>query len=101
VLPGTVLAALPLFRSIGFGSISSAPDSIYERASQLSNRERSILASMAGFERLDEHAAALFLSRNTLKAHYRSIYTKLGVATRAGAIDFAERAGFSLLDSAM
>jgi LuxR family maltose regulon positive regulatory protein len=36
-----------------------------------------------------EMAAALYISRNTVKAHLRSIYQKLGISSRSGAIERA------------
>jgi LuxR family transcriptional regulator, maltose regulon positive regulatory protein len=37
----------------------------------------------------DQAAAALYISRNTVKTHLKSIYQKLGVASRSGAIQRA------------
>ena len=40
-----------------------------------------------------EIAAALFVSVNTLKSHVRTVYRKLGVASRADAVDTGRRLG--------
>ena len=40
-----------------------------------------------------EIGAALFLSENTVKTHLRSIYRKLGVSDRTGAVATALREG--------
>ena len=42
-----------------------------------------------------EIAAALFVSLNTLKSHVRAVYRKLGVASRADAVDVGRRLGRS------
>jgi LuxR family maltose regulon positive regulatory protein len=38
-------------------------------------------------------AAALYVSRNTVKTHLRSVYHKLGVSTRRDAVHQGEQAG--------
>ena len=38
---------------------------------------------------IDQAGAALYISRNTVKAHLKSIYQKLGVASRSEAIQRA------------
>ena len=52
----------------------------------LSERERSILALLAGEKSEREIADELFLSFNTVHTHVRSIYRKLGVSSRAEAV---------------
>lgn len=52
----------------------------------LTRRERVILAHLALPLTLNEIAAALFVSRNTVKSQVRSIYLKLGVADRESAL---------------
>lgn len=59
----------------------------------LSDRERRFLVAMRSQDTFDTIAAALFVSRNTLKAHSRRIYAKLGVLSRDAAVDVAESAG--------
>ena len=62
----------------------------------LSEREREILALLAGELSRREIAAALFVSFNTVQTHMRSIYRKLGVSSRAQAVARAREQG--LLD---
>jgi LuxR family maltose regulon positive regulatory protein len=45
---------------------------------------------------LGDIATRLYVSRNTVKSHVAAIYRKLGVSTRAEAVDVARGAG--LLD---
>jgi LuxR family transcriptional regulator, maltose regulon positive regulatory protein len=40
-----------------------------------------------------EIAASLYVSLNTLKSHVRSVYRKLGVASRADAVEAGRRSG--------
>jgi DNA-binding CsgD family transcriptional regulator len=53
----------------------------------LTPREKQALAALVTHRSVDEIAAALHISRNTAKTHLRSLYTKLGVSTRAGALE--------------
>jgi len=64
----------------------------------LSRREIEILRSIAQGASDREIAEAFFLSLNTIKWHNRQIYSKLGVANRKQAVEFALQAG--LLDEA-
>lgn len=58
-----------------------------ERGSEmLSEREREVLRYLATPLSMREIAQLLYVSRNTLKTHTRSIYRKLGVSNRAGAV---------------
>ncbi len=56
----------------------------------LSAREREILGFLATRRSADEICAELFISRNTLKTHLKSIYRKLGVDNRRDAYRFAQ-----------
>jgi LuxR family maltose regulon positive regulatory protein len=61
---------------------------------ELSSREREVLGYLQTGLSSAEIANALFISANTLKTHQRSIYRKLGVASRREAIRAArERIG--------
>jgi NarL family two-component system response regulator YdfI len=59
----------------------------------LTGREREVLAAVARGERSKEVAARLGISERTVKAHLASIYTKLGVDSRAAAIAVAAQKG--------
>ena len=59
----------------------------------LSARELDVLRDLARGLTREEIAKAQFISINTLKAHLRSAYRKLGVNSRAAAVLEAERCG--------
>jgi DNA-binding CsgD family transcriptional regulator len=59
----------------------------------LSERERVVLAELRRDLSLEQIAQRLWVSRNTVKTQVRSIYRKLGVATRADAVARARTAG--------
>jgi DNA-binding CsgD family transcriptional regulator len=48
----------------------------------LSNRELDVLLLLLGAHKTSRVAEALFISENTVKAHKRHLYQKLGVHTR-------------------
>jgi len=58
-------------------------------AEGLTERELAVLVYLPTMFRAPEIAADLFVSVNTVKTHQRSIYRKLGVATRRDAVDRA------------
>jgi LuxR family transcriptional regulator, maltose regulon positive regulatory protein len=53
---------------------------------ELSEREQEVWRFLATALSMQEIADALYVSRNTLKSHVRSIYRKLGVGTREAAV---------------
>jgi LuxR family transcriptional regulator, maltose regulon positive regulatory protein len=53
----------------------------------LSEREVTVLRYLCSRLTYQEIATALYVSLNTLKSHVRSVYRKLGVASRAEAVD--------------
>ena len=59
----------------------------------LTDRELEVLASVARGERSKEVASHLGISERTVKAHLASIYSKLGVDSRAAAIAIAAQKG--------
>jgi len=62
-------------------------------AEELTDRELSILRALTGTATQREIGAALFLSVNTVKAYNKSLYRKLGVASRQDAVAAARRFG--------
>ena len=65
------------------------------RADTLTDRELDVLRQMATGASNTEIAAALVVSEATVKTHVGSIFAKLGVRDRAGAIVYAYRHGLS------
>ena len=59
----------------------------------LTPREQAVLAELTGDVPVEEIAARLWVSRNTVKSQLRSVYRKLGVSTRAEAVARARDAG--------
>lgn len=59
----------------------------------LTVREAAVLRCLGGGLPLNEVAAQLYLSPNTLKTHTRRIYRKLGVTSRSDAVELARRRG--------
>jgi len=63
------------------------------RLTSLTDRELDVLGHMATGSTNGEIARALFVSEATVKTHVGSVFSKLGVRDRAGAIVFAYRNG--------
>jgi LuxR family maltose regulon positive regulatory protein len=59
----------------------------------LSARELTVLRYLCSRLTYQEISAALYVSLNTLKSHVRTVYRKLGVASRADAVEAGRRAG--------
>ena len=59
----------------------------------LTRRERVILSNLDEDVTLEQIAARLFVTRNTVKSQVRSVYKKLGVNTRAEAVACARAIG--------
>jgi LuxR family transcriptional regulator, maltose regulon positive regulatory protein len=64
--------------------------------SVLSRCELVVLAMLSSLQSLEEIAADLTVSVNTVKSHVRSIYSKLGVSSRRGAVLAAHEQGLVL-----
>jgi LuxR family maltose regulon positive regulatory protein len=60
----------------------------------LSERELAILRLLAGELSQREIGSQLYVSINTVKSHTRSIFRKLGVTTRAAAVERGRDLGF-------
>jgi LuxR family transcriptional regulator, transcriptional regulator of spore coat protein len=59
----------------------------------LTRRERVVLGELSEDVTLEEIAARLFVTRNTVKSQVRSVYRKIGVSTRAEAVAWARKHG--------
>lgn len=70
-----------------------------QHLAKLTNKEREILGELASPLTLAEIAAKLFITKNTIKTHTRSLYRKLGVTSRHGAIDLAHAWGTGMPNS--
>jgi LuxR family maltose regulon positive regulatory protein len=66
--------------------LTAAPRAVADPDPDLSEREIAILRLLAGELSQREIGAQLYVSFNTVKSHTRSIFSKLGVTTRADAV---------------
>jgi DNA-binding CsgD family transcriptional regulator len=66
---------------------AGAPYGAHSRVDALTEREVEVWRYLATGMSMREIAAVLFISRNTLKSHVRSIYQKLDVTTREAAVE--------------
>ena len=64
-------------------------------APSLTDRERSILSSVASGMTTAAISRELWISQHTIKFHLTNIYRKLGVTNRAGAVRYALEYGFA------
>jgi NarL family two-component system response regulator YdfI len=74
------------------GSHAAAPAS--PTGPELTEREREVLAAVGRGDRSKEIALHLGITERTVKAHLASIYSKLGVDSRAAAIAVAAQRGW-------
>ncbi len=86
--PAVTARVLEVTRSSGLPRQRQA-----DKAALLSDRELDVLGHMATGATNGEIAVALFVSEATVKSHVGSIFSKLGVRDRAGAIVFAYQHG--------
>ncbi|HEY1741349.1 MAG TPA: LuxR C-terminal-related transcriptional regulator, partial [Acidimicrobiia bacterium] len=68
-------------------------EEVERTASALSSRERVVLQHLANRLTYAEIAEAMFISRNTVKTHAKSVYTKLDVGGRGQAVERAQELG--------
>jgi two-component system, NarL family, response regulator YdfI len=85
----TLLKPEIMARLLSVASAPPAPASPFN----LTEREKEVLAAVALGERSKEIAAKLHITERTVKAHLASIYQKMGVDSRAGAIAVAAQNG--------
>jgi LuxR family maltose regulon positive regulatory protein len=72
---------------------SRTPETVLPADLELSERELGVLRLLASELSQREIASQLYVSFNTVKAHTRSIFRKLGVSTRADAVARARELG--------
>lgn len=85
VLPGMLAREeRALAQALGGGGVLAEP---------LTDAERRVLELLPSHLSLEEIGQSLHISRNTVKAHLRSIYRKLGVGRRSDAVESARRHG--------
>jgi LuxR family maltose regulon positive regulatory protein len=63
------------------------PRAVTSLVEQLSDREVTVLRYLCSRLTYQEIASALYVSLNTLKSHVKSVYRKLGVASRREAVE--------------
>jgi LuxR family transcriptional regulator, maltose regulon positive regulatory protein len=69
-------------------------------AAAMTERERAVLGPLSTVRSLEEIAADLNVSVNTVKTHVRAIYAKLGVTSRRDAVTVAYQQGLLGLGAA-
>ena len=79
-------------RMVGLGMTLFTPRA-EQQPTQLSERERDVLALIASGATNREIAERLYLSPHTIKEHTSAVYRKLGVRNRAEAVQRAQRLG--------
>ncbi|MCG2787731.1 MAG: response regulator transcription factor [Anaerolineae bacterium] len=85
----TLLKPEIMARLLNVASAPATPASPFN----LTEREKEVLAAVALGERSKEIAVKLNITERTVKAHLASIYQKMGVDSRAGAIAVAAQNG--------
>ncbi|WP_413756200.1 helix-turn-helix transcriptional regulator [Streptomyces sp. MMBL 11-3] len=83
------LAAVPPATAAA-ASVAGRPDPA-SPAVLLTEREHAVLVRLQEDVPLRQIGAELFVSHNTVKSHVRAVYRKLGVSSRAAAVDRAAR----------
>jgi NarL family two-component system response regulator YdfI len=89
----TLLKPEIMARVLARANAASTNDIDPAEAINLTEREQEVLQAVARGERSKEIATQLGISERTVKAHLASIYGKLGVDSRAGAIAVAAQKG--------
>ena len=89
--PGPARAFADEIRGRLDGGRPAAVAPLPEDPSDLTARERDVLAHLPSLMTVDEIAAVLHISPNTVRHHQKAIYRKLGVTTRRAAVGAAHR----------
>ena len=76
-----------------FAALTARVAALDAMPTPLSQRELDVLAELDGDASISAIAQSLSISYHTARTHVRSIYTKLGVTSRAGAVRRARDAG--------
>lgn len=79
--------------SLAGQDLSRVPGWDGRRAGRLSRREREVLRMLAEGMATEAIAEALFISRNTVRAHVQRVITKLGAHSKLEAVAVARRGG--------
>ena len=77
------------------GEAAAVPENDAGRSAGLTSAELRLLPLLATHLSFREIAEELHVSRNTIKTQAISVYRKLGVSSRSGAIEEAHRLGLS------
>ncbi|MDO7882568.1 AAA family ATPase [Salinibacterium soli] len=91
--PAGDLEPLGLLRADPAADPSADPFAARPSLDRLTAAESAVLAALATHSSASSIASELYLSPNTVKAHLRSIYRKLGASSRAQALARARTAG--------
>jgi LuxR family maltose regulon positive regulatory protein len=82
--------AAPLWPAVEGPRLGARTEALEQQPTE---RELEVLRSLDSLASLSEISASLFVSVNTLKAHLRSLYRKLGVGSRREAVAKARSLG--------
>ena len=89
---GSGIAMYPM-RQIG-QQVSAVEPEVHSERGEITEREREVLMAVAQGQRSKEIARNLGITERTVKAHLASIYSKLGVDSRAAATAVAAKKGW-------
>ena len=87
------MSTLELVRLDPDRDAGAAPGPLQAGVDELSPRELVVLAQLLAGGTLEEIAATLWVTRNTVKSQVRSLYRKLGVSNRVEVAAWAEATG--------
>ncbi len=89
----TVQELAGAIKRVARGHHVTAPRRLVDNSSQLTPRERDVLALLASGARNDQVAAALDISPHTVRTHVQNLLAKLEVTNRLAAVTLARRRG--------